>query len=31
MNLDDGQVVAAVTKVPQETEVNGSQTRLPIA
>ena len=30
MNLDDGQVVAAVTKVPQETEVTGSQTRLPI-
>jgi len=30
MNLDDGQTVAAVAKVPQETEVASSQTRLPI-
>jgi hypothetical protein len=30
MNLDDGQTVAAVAKVPQETEVAGVQSRLPI-
>jgi DNA gyrase subunit A len=31
MNLDDGQTVAAVTKVPQETEVVGVQPKLPVA
>ena len=30
MNLDDGQTVAAVAKVPQETEAAGTQSRLPI-
>jgi hypothetical protein len=30
MNLDNGQTVAAVTKVPQETEAAGAQARLPI-
>ena len=30
MNLDDGQTVAAVAKVPQEIEVAGDQPRLPI-
>jgi DNA gyrase subunit A len=30
MNLDEGQTVAAVTKVPQETEAAGAQSRLPI-
>lgn len=31
MNLDDGQTVAAVTKVAQETEVPEPQPRLPIS
>ena len=31
MNLDDGQTVAAVTKVPQETEIPEVQPRLPIS
>jgi DNA gyrase/topoisomerase IV subunit A len=30
MNLDDGQTVAAVAKVSQETETVGAQSRLPI-
>jgi DNA gyrase subunit A len=30
MNLDQGQTVAAVAKVPQETEAVGTQSRLPI-
>jgi hypothetical protein len=30
MNLDEGQTVAAVTKVPQETEPLAGQPRLPI-
>jgi DNA gyrase subunit A len=30
MNLDEGQTVAAVTKVPQETEANGGQAKLPV-
>src|ERR1035438_7324595 len=30
MNLDDGQTVAAVTKVPQETEAAGAKARLAI-
>ena len=30
MNLDDGQTVAAVTKVSQETETAGTQAKLPV-